>query len=70
MRHNLGCLDQVSGGEHGEKWLNSRQILKVERTGCANGSSGCLLIIFSFNVVVKGKLIMQLLHFRGHLGDQ
>lgn len=45
MRHNLGCLDQVSGREHGEKWLNSRQIIKVERTGCANGSCGGLLIL-------------------------
>lgn len=26
---NLGCLDQISGNGHGEKWLNSRQILTV-----------------------------------------
>ena len=43
--NNLGCLDQVHDSGHGKKWLISRQIFKVERTGCADGSLGVLLII-------------------------
>lgn len=46
-----------SGSGGSEKWLNSGQISKVEKTGCADGESGVSFIdyMFSFKVVVRGK---------------
>lgn len=53
----LSCLNQLSGSGGSEKKLNSGQISQVERTECAEGSSGVDFTddMFSLNVVVRGK---------------
>ena len=71
---NLCCLDQISGSGGGEKLLNSGQISKLERKDrmCCRIMSGRFYWwhVFIWCGGREGWLLVQLLCFRGHLGDR